>query len=207
MKPYGIGSMIAVAGMIGAASAVASAGVRIDLAVYENSSGGDTSKLDLWVDVINGGSVVDFVFRNDSTGPAVVANVYFEMNSLIANGSIAGQSAGVSFATGGSPPNPAQPGFLFGDSWGGNLYRARAGSPAPQNGINPGESMTVRFDLVGSYADVVSALQPNASDGFRIAQHVISVNNDFSVWTINTPTPGSAAVLGLGGLLAVRRRR
>ncbi|MBX3322090.1 MAG: hypothetical protein KF757_03770 [Phycisphaeraceae bacterium] len=207
MKRFGIGSMIAVAGMIGGASAVASAGVRIDLAVYENSSGGDTSKLDLWVDVIDGGSVVDFVFRNDSTGAAVISNVYFEMNSLIANGSLAGSTGNVAFSIGGAPPNPAQPAFLYGGSWGGNLMRVAASAPAPQKGIGPGESLTVRFDLVGTFADVVSALQPNASDGFRIAQHVISVNNDFSVWTINTPTPGSAAVLGLGGLVAMRRRR
>ncbi|MBX3322091.1 MAG: hypothetical protein KF757_03775 [Phycisphaeraceae bacterium] len=185
----------------------ASAGVRVDLFVYENSDNGDVSMIDLWVDVVDSGSFVDFVFRNDSTGPATVANVYFEMNSLLSGGSVHAQSGGVSFSTGGNPPNPAQPAFLYGGAWGGNLYRAGANPPPSFNGIDPGETLTIRFSLVGSYADVVAALQPNATDGFRIAQHVISVNDDFSIWTINTPTPGGAAVLALGGLVAMRRRR
>lgn len=195
-----------VAGAAGVMVTSASAGVRVDLLVYENADSADTSSLDLWVDVVNGGSFVDFVFHNDSTGPGVVANVYFEMNSLIANGSIAGQSAGVDFDEGGSPPNPAQPAFLFGGSWGGNEFNARASSPAPHNGIGSGETLTVRFDLVGSYGDVLAALKPGATDGFRIAQHVISVGQA-SVWTINTPTPGGAALLGVVGLMGLRRRR
>ncbi len=188
-------------------ASMASAGVRVDLVVYENSSNGDVTNVDLWVNLVDGGTHVDFVFHNDSTIGATVANVYFEMNALMANGSIAGQSAGVDFDVGGNPQNPAQPGFLYGGSWGGNLFRARAENPAPHNGINPGETLTIRFDLVGSFADVLAAVQPGANNGFRIAQHVISVNGDFSVWSINTPTPGGAAVLALGGLVAMRRRR
>ncbi|MBX3323253.1 MAG: hypothetical protein KF757_09715 [Phycisphaeraceae bacterium] len=187
-------------------AALAGAGVRVDLIVYENADNADVSILDLWVNLVDGGTYVDFTFHNDSTGSATVANVYFEANSLMSGGSIVGQSAGVSFTDGGSPPNPAQPGFLFGGAWGGNLYSASANPPPSMNGIDPGETLTVRFTLVGSFADVLAAVQPNAIGGLRIAQHVINLG-EFSVWTINTPSPGSIALLGFGAACAVRRRR
>jgi uncharacterized protein (TIGR03382 family) len=206
MRKYGAKAALAAGLLLCAAAGSASAGVRVDLLVYENADNAGIGHLDLWVDVINGGSTVDFVFHNDSTGPGVVANIYVEMNSLISSGSLGATSGTVDFNLGGSPGNPAQPAFLYGGAWGGNEFSARADSPAPSNGIGMGESLTVTFDLVGSYADVVAALQPGAADGFRIAQHVISVGQA-SVWTINTPTPGSLGLLGLAGLVAVRRRR
>lgn len=51
--------------------------------------------------------------------------------------------------------------------------------------LNPGDSLSVAFGDNGSY----------------LFDHV-----NFNAW-ITIPTPGAAAVLGLGGLLAVRRRR
>ncbi len=198
-----LAGLIAVAGF----AALTHAGVRVDLIVYENADAADVSALDLWVNLTDGGTFVDFTFHNDSTAPATVANVYFEANSLLSGGAIVGSTGTVIFADGGTPMNPAPPGMPYGGAWGGNLYRASATPPPSTNGIDPGETLTVRFTLVGSFADVLAAVQPNASGGFRIAQHVISVNDDFSVWTINTPSPGTVALLGLGGLTAVRRRR
>lgn len=191
-------------GLVACAAAFASAN-RVDLLIFENPGPVDPGTVDLWVDVIDMGSTVDFVFHNDSTD-GVVSNVYFEQNSLIMNGSISGSTGTVNFAAGGSPNAPAGSIFSYGGTWGGNEYLASANSPAPTNGIGVGETLTITFDLVGSYADVLAALQPNAADGFRIAEHAVSFGQ-FSLWTTNVPAPGATALLGLGGLLVSRRRR
>ncbi|GAB4384322.1 MAG: hypothetical protein Kow0022_06520 [Phycisphaerales bacterium] len=191
-------------GLAACAATLASAD-RVNLLLYENQDNVSPALVDLWVDVIDMGSSVDFVFHNDSTD-GVVSNIYFEQNDLIVNGVIAGQTGQVSLSTGGSPPHPAGSIVNFGGSWGGNLFQVSAVSPPPANGIGVGETLTVTFDLLGSYADVLAALQPGAADGFRIAQHVISFGPS-SFWTTNVPAPGASALLAVGGLMMSRRRR
>ncbi len=201
------------AGLAATASAT-----TLPLAVYENDDNADLTGLSLWVDIeSNLAGTVDFTFRNTSTGfnsIASVANIYFENVGAgqhpIGNGSVFGVDGGVSFAIGGAPPDPANPSD---PTWRGNLSRFSAANPAPSNGINSGESLTLRFDLMGgaTLGDVVDAL---TMGDFRIAQHVISVgsDNESSVWTITDtvviPLPGAAGLGALGlGLVAIRRRR
>jgi len=191
-----------------AACASAASANRVDLLMFENAGGVDPLIVDLWVDVIDQGSTVDFVFHNDSTD-GVVAAIYFESNGvstgLMANGALGATSGIVNFDTPASPGSP--PGSIsgFGGTWGGNLFAADADSPAPTNGIGVGETLTISFDLLGSYGDVLGALQ-NPDTGFRIAQHATSFGQN-SIWTTTVPAPGAAALLGLGGLIAGRRRR
>jgi hypothetical protein len=177
---------------------------RVDLFMFEDD-GVNPIVVDLWVDVVDSGVSVDFIFHNDSTDGAV-ANIYFENNavssSLMNNGSIFGSTGTVAFASGGSPGSP--PNSI--GAWSGNLFNVAANNPKPTNGINPGETLTIRFDLLGSFGDVISAVT-DPENGFRIAQHAISFGPN-SIWTVNTnvPAPGALALLGLGGL-AIRRRR
>lgn len=192
-------------GALACAAGTALAGVRVDLYVFENSDGVDTSTVDLWVDVIDQGSSIDFTFHNDST-TGVVTAVYCEVNNLIANGTILGSSGAVSFAPSATPHTPPGSIFGYGGTWEGNLYSADADAPGPANGVGVGETLTVRFDLLGSFADVIDALRPNNADGFRIAQHAQSFGPS-SLWTVNTPAPGAACLLGLAGALIARRRR
>lgn len=191
-------------GFVACATAFAMAN-RVDLNIFENPGPVDPGTVDLWVDVLDMGSTVDFVFHNDSTD-GVISNVYFEQNALIANGAITGSTGAVAFAVGGSPANPAGSIVGFGGTWDGNLFRVSANSPSPANGVGVGETLTISFDLVGTYAQVLAALQPDATEGFRIVEHAISFG-PYSLWTTNVPTPGAAAILGFGGLLAARRRR
>ena len=188
---------------VAACTSAASAN-RVDLLMFENSGGVDAVSVDLWVDVLDAGSQVDMVFHNDSTDGAI-ANIYVESTLLLANGSIAGSTGTVNFDTSTSPATP--PGSItnFGGSWGGNLFAVGAEDPAPTNGINPGETLTIRFDLLGSYNDVLDALL-DPDGGFRIAQHAISFGAN-SIWTTTVPAPGAAALLAFGGVLAGRRRR
>lgn len=193
--------------VIAACAGIASAD-RVDLFMFEDN-GVNPLIVDLWVDVVDNGATVDFIFHNDSADGAV-SSIYFENNnisgSLLANGSITGSTGDVDFSVGATPPNP--PGSIsgFGGNWGGNLFAVDADSPPPFNGINPGETLTISFDLIGSFHNILSALN-NPEQGFRIAQHAISFDEQ-SIWTVNVvPAPGAIAVLGFGGLLAGRRRR
>lgn len=199
----------ALAGSVLAAAALPAGATRVDLLVYENADGADESLLDLWVDVTDSAGKVNFTFHHDGAD-GVVGNVYFENTAavmgLLTSPTISFQSAGVSFSSGSAPPNPAQPGFLFGGTWAGNLFSAQAGNPKPANGINHGgaELLTVSFSASGIDAAGVVAALNNGS--FRIAQHVLSIGTgEFSVWTVN-PAPGSLALLGVAGLVARRRR-
>ncbi len=185
---------------------------RIDLFVYENADNADLGGIDLWADLVDGGTYIDITFYNDSTASSVVTSVYFEAFSGLTGGSIVFESAGVNFSDGATPANPAQPGFSYGGSWGGNLYSAGAVPPPSSNGINEGgtESLTIRFDYAGgtTFDDVKNALTSGGPD-WRIAQHVQGLGDDgeFSVWTITVPAPGSLALVGLAGLAGLRRRR
>lgn len=116
------------------------------------------------------------------------------------------------FSDGATPPNPAQHPSNFGGPWGGNEYASDADSPSPTNGINEtgNEHLTVRFsyDNGAAYGDVLHALTNDPAD-FRIALHIqgIGPNGQYSVWGTTVPAPASAALLGLAGLAATRRRR
>ncbi len=208
VRQIGIGACAAVLAVAGAAAHAES----ISLSVYENADGGDTSGLDLTVTLAEalGGNAIDFIFTNDSTS-GFVGSIYIESTASTAglsNGRIEAESAGVDFSDGATPPNPATIPANFGGAWGGNLYSVDANPPGPQNGINAGvgESLTIRFDLVGvSVQDIIDSATSEPR-GFRIAQHVQGL--PFSVWTTSVPTPG-AAMTGLAafGLMASRRRR
>lgn len=196
---------------------------RVDFYVFENSTSGDVSGLDLWVDVLDVvAGKVDLVFHNDGIASAVEQinpedTPWAQAN--LANGAIVDESppksvgppvTGVDF----EPKSGASnlPGGTN-ISWLGELENTSfdAQSPPPKLGLNPGETLTLRYDLLvagASASDVVSALQ---GDGWRIGQHVISVGpQEFSVSTVTTvPLPAAAwaGLLLMGGIGANRMRR
>lgn len=188
---------------------------RIDLGIFENADGADVSELDLWLDVLPAGAdQVDFVFHNDSAIPSIITAVYVEASDFatlaLAAPQIVSQSAGVSFAQGATPPSPAGSIQFFGGDW-NSLYTADADSPAPAHGINAGlgETLTLRFDLVGGATpgDIVAAITDDPAR-LRIAQHIQALPGGSSVWSVTVPSPGVLTLLSAGGLvLAARRRR
>lgn len=191
------------------------------LFVYENADNADTNGLNLWFEVTDGGSYVDFTFYNSSTIASNVANVYFEANGAGLNlgaAAIAGESVGVDFKSGGSPGNPAPGESPLG--WNGTEARFRAKNPAPFWGIknlqpqSDAEWLKIRFSYGSStYDEVISDL---TSGEFRVAQHVTGMPE--SIWTVSgepinpVPLPASAWLLGSGlagwaGISQIRRRR
>ena len=196
-----------------ASVSVASAGIsgeRFDLFVFENADGVGTGNIDIWVEVIDLGTSVDFVWHNDSTETANLTQIYIESSGasdLLLNAQIF-NSATVNYAEGAAPGNPPGSIAAYGGGWGGSMFDADPTTPMPiVNAINAGESLTTRFDLSGglTYNDILGAI--SGGDGaFRLAGHVQSIGaGDASIWVV-TPSPSTASLL-IGGLLVASRRR
>jgi MYXO-CTERM domain-containing protein len=195
--------MCAAAFIAGSASAD-----EVPLHTYENSSGGSFPGLDIAVELIDQGSSADLVFHNRSTISAVITDLYIEdtaISAQLGTPTFAGVTGNVSFHLFATPASPAAIGPAFGGAWAGTYFSAGADMPEPNNGIGAGETLTLNVPLGGvAFGDLVSALRDPQQ--LRIATKVQSLPGGASIWQV-TPAPGAAALLGLGGLIATRRRR
>lgn len=210
--------------MVGAAVGAAaifggSASARADLYGFTGLSANNVADVaiaeaQLFVEVTaEGATQVKFRFYN--TGPAAssITDVYFDDGTLLGIASIVNGS-GVDFSQGASP----------GDLPGGNLaspaFEATAGftadsdAPTQPNGVNPGEEVSIIFNLQGggTFADVIAEL---TSGELRIGIHVQGFATGGSESLINgppgtppIPAPGAFALaaLGFGAIGAIRRR-
>lgn len=182
--------------------------------VFENADGVDVSGLNIELEVVDLGTQVEFLISNNSEIEARVTSIYFEAtefsqenlsNPLIEN------YTGVNYtADRVSPRGPAGSiKHTEGGDWRGTYFGLAPTTPQPNlTAMSPGEMVSVIFDLENNLtaSDVLSALN-DPIEGFRITMHIQSVGAEgASVWAVN-PTPGTAALFGIAGLLASRRRR
>lgn len=151
---------------------------------------------------VEAGAPGTVVFTVANTGPQAssVANVYFDDAALLSGGVVT-NGPGTEFSAGGSP-NEMPAGNMVGFV---SDFRFTASNPKTVGGVNPGEWVSFTFNLAGgsSIADVIAAMNSGA---LRVGMHVIGFANGQSESFI-TPAPGSLALMGLGGLIAGRRRR
>jgi hypothetical protein len=149
---------------------------------------------------INAGPGVDqvsFRFTNSGLAASSITDVYFDDGTLLDIASIV-SGAGVAFAEGASPGNlpagnTASPPFVA-------TFSADSNNPVSSNGVNPGEELTIVFDLQGglTLADVEAAI---ADGSLRVGIHVQSFATGGSEAFVNVPEPGVALLLaGLLGL-------
>lgn len=163
------------------------------------------SQLTVEVKAAPAGSV-DFVFRNAGPAASSITDVYFDDGTLLALASVWG-SSGVSFSQGASPPNlPGGNAIGFQTTAG---FLADSDAPVAVNGVNPGESLTVRFTLQPglSFADTVLALQGGSA--LRIGVHVQAFAGGGSESFVNLASPvpeASTWLMWAAGLAAIGTR-
>jgi len=162
----------------------------------------------LAVDVSDlGGGQVSFLFTNSGPEASAISEIYFDDGTLLGIASII-DGLGVDFEQDANPPD------LPGGQTAIPPFEVTAGflaesQPAPSmNGVGPGETVEIIFDLQGggAFADIIDEL---TTGELRIGIHVIAFEGGGSESFINVPVPepGTAALLGLGLVaLGVRRR-
>lgn len=164
----------------------------------------------LFVDVNPAGAgQIAFTFRNVGPAACSITDIYFDDGAYVSGIFSISSMPGVSFSPNASPPNVpggnnASPAFSTTVG-----LSADSNPPAQPNGVNPGESVVLTLNLQPgkTFADVIAAMNM-PGDNFRVAIHVQGFANGQSESFIhNVPTPGALALMGMGGLLAARRRR
>lgn len=147
-----------------------------------------------------GSNQVLFTFLNSGPLASSITDVYFDDGSNILddiNAIVNGP--GVSFSTGASPPdlpgrNMASPPFVTTVG-----LSADSDPPAQPNGVNPGESLGILFDLNSGFlfGDVIAALESSA---LRIGIHVqgFAGGGSESFVTPGAPIPEPATLLLIG---------
>ena len=168
-----------------------------------------TGSAQLAVSVVAVGAQVSFTFTNTGSDASSITDIYFDDGTLLGIASIT-SGAGVSFSQGATPGNlpagnNAAPPFVATTG-----FTADSNTPVQPMGVNPGEFVTIVFDLLsgGTLQDVLDEL---ADGRLRIGVHVQGFADGGSESLVNTPLPepGVLALLamGLGGLARAGRRR
>ena len=164
-----------------------------------------------------GGGQIDFVFRNSGPLASSICDVYFDDGSLLGIADVINGGPGVSFSQGASP----------GDLSGGNAvdfnttagFNADSNQPVQPMGVNPGEMLTIRFDLINgqNFADTIAAIDLALANpgvdvvgGLRFGAHVQGLpdgeSDSFVSGGLVIPLP-TAGAMGLAGLALVAGRR
>ena len=193
-----------------------------------NNNSGDAAigEAQLWVDITDVGSdQVLFIFGNDGPFASSICDVYFDNRDFgLGNGSlleIAGLidsddgvdgDSGVDFtqyATPGNLPgaNNASPPFVTTAG-----FSADSDPEAQPNGVNPGETLGILFDLKSGqiWDNVIDEL--GAGD-LRIGIHVQGFDGEGSESFVNNPAPvpepSTVLLVGTGliGMIAFGRKR
>ncbi len=190
---------------------VTSTTVRADLYSYDftrvtsNSSLNVASQLSVDVSGVAGGTDVLFTFMNSGSAGASITDVYFDDDiPLLAWGSLSiiEDLPGVDFDADAHPAN------LPGGGDFASSVSVDSESPAFQNGVNPGEWLGLRFDILAgsTFDDVIDALNLGVTTGvesLRIGLHVQGIDPDEeSDSFVHAPIPG-AVLLGMLGLSVV----
>ncbi len=144
-----------------------------------------------------------FIFGNKGPYASSITDVYFDDGTLLGIASIDG-SEGVSFSQYANPgnlpgANNATPPFVTTAG-----FSADSDSPAQPNGVNPGESLEILFNLINgkTYTDTLAAM---GTGELRIGIHVQGFANGGSESFVNTfdppysddnPVPEPATMLG-----------
>jgi hypothetical protein len=178
---------------------------------------GDIGQTQLFVELTDMGNQVEFMFTNIGPQASSITDVYFDDGTLLSIAFITGMSGLVEFTQYASPPdlpggNNVSPPFVTTAG-----FSADSDSPIQPLGVNPGEFLSIKFDLQddGVFDDVFNEL---ASGELRIGIHVQGFNSGGSESFINNgivddngkiPAPGAFVLCGIGIVYVnwLRRRK
>ncbi len=164
----------------------------------------------LFVEVIDAGAgIVDFKFTNAGPLASSITDLYWDDGSLLGIASVV-SGPGTDFSQGASPGNlpggnDCDPAFVTTAG-----FSADSEPPAQPNGVNPGEYVTIRFNLIGggTFADVIDEISGGT---LRIGIHVQGFSSGGSEGFVfcpdPVPAPAAFGLLGILGVAALRRRR
>jgi hypothetical protein len=174
----------------------------------------------LWVDVTDAVSQVLFTFGNDGPFASSICDVYFDDGSLLGIAEIYNDPDDLD-----DPDDPivsfsqfAKPAELPGAQNVSPVFVTTAGfsadsdSPAKPNGVNPGETLGILFDLQSdqTWDNVITQL---GSGELRIGIHVQGFDGGGSESFVNNPAPvpepSTILLIGTGllGMIAFGRKR
>lgn len=142
-----------------------------------------------------------FTFTNVGPAALAITDVYFDDGTLLGIAAVSG-SSGVSFSPFASPGNlPGGNAIGFQTTAG---FSADSDPPVQPNGVNPGESLSILFDLQPgrSFAEIAGDL---ASGALRIGVHAQGYANGGSESFVNllSPVPEASSVLSMAAALGV----
>lgn len=186
--------------------------ISFDNITNNNPTDAASGEAQLSVDVTGGVGQAVFTFSNVGSEELFIADIYFDDDANVLNSfvSIVG-SAGVSFSENANPANLPSGNNIGFDTTGG--LSADADPPVGQNGVDPGELLTLTLSLEDALTvnDVLAALTAGT---LRIGLHVQGYDSGGSESYVNippvdTPEPAALGLLGLGilGTAALRRRK
>lgn len=194
--------IVMVAGTLASTPTQASPIYRLNVFTNNGNYYGDPNII-LEVEVSVEFGLARFDFRNESTIDSVVAAIYLEQGSLDSLHSLI-EGPGMAFSW------PVHPGNLPSgqtlDPPFSTWFSADADPPPSANGIDPGETLAVRFNLTdgATIDDVYDELD---SAALRMGAHVISLP-DGSSESVVTPEPATLTLfLGPAAVLLARSRR
>ena len=163
----------------------------------------DIGEAQLAVDVTAGPAAgqVSFLFTNTGSEDSSITAVYFDDGTLDGIASIL-DGTGVDFEEGANPSNlPAGNTVGFDAS-----FSADSEPPTQPNGVNPGQELTIIFDLLTG-EDFAGTLAALADGSLRIGLHVQGFESEGSESFVNVPEPALALLLAPLLLLAAPNRK
>jgi hypothetical protein len=163
----------------------------------------------LFVDVSDDSLVgqILFTIRNEGPYQSSIAGIYFDDGTLLGISQIFDSPDDVDFVHGASPGDLPSGENLNPDFEATVSFNLGAASPPPKKGVNPGEEVSILFDLIGGqdFDDVINAIFDGS---LRIGMHVISIHEDQNSESfVNTPEPATLGFLALGSLVILLRKR